>query len=111
MLAFLDIGPVSKGHTLIIPKEHYQTMMDLPDDLLCEAIKATKKIATAVMKAVEAGGISISNSNYAAAGQVVPHAHFHVMPRHANDGLKHWPQQKYLDNEMETYAEKIRKYL
>ena len=111
VLAFLDIGPVNKGHTLVIPKEHYETLFDVPDDLLKEVIVVVKKVSKAVKKGVEADGISLGMSNYKAAGQVVPHAHFHIMPRFSDDGLKLWPQGKYEEGEMDSYKEKIEAFL
>jgi len=107
VFAFLDIAPVNKGHALVIPKEHYETLMDIPDDILKEVSVIVKKIAEAVKKAVNADGISIGQSNYKAAGQLVPHIHFHIMPRFEDDGLKLWPQGKYKEGEMDSYREKI----
>ena len=107
VFAFLDIAPVSKGHSLVIPKEHYETLMDISDDILKEVSVVVKRLSSAVKKAVNADGISIGMSNYKAAGQVVPHAHIHIMPRFENDGLKFWPQKKYEEGEIESYREKI----
>ena len=111
VLAFLDIMPVHKGHTLVIPKEHYETIIDIPEDLLKEVIVVLKKVSKAVKEGVNADGISIGQSNYKAGGQVVPHLHFHIMPRFENDGLKFWPQGKYEEGEMDSYKEKIVKFL
>ena len=111
VFAFLDITPVNKGHSLVIPKEHYETLMDMPDDILKEVSVIVKKISSAVKKAVNADGISIGMSNYKAAGQVVPHAHIHIMPRFEDDGLKFWPQSKYEEGEIDEYKEKIIKFL
>lgn len=109
VVAFLDISPVNKGHTLVIAKEHHKTMMDLPDDLLKEVIVAAKRVSKAVMDATGAGGISIALSNHEVAGQAVPHAHFHVIPRFKGDGLKLWPQGEYSEGEMKEYMERIKK--
>lgn len=111
VFAFLDIGPVSKGHALVIPKEHHETILDTPDDILKEVSVIVKKVSAAVKKAVNADGISIGQSNYKAAGQVVPHIHFHIMPRFENDGLKLWPQGRYEEREMDSYKDKIVKFL
>ncbi len=108
ILAFLDIGPVHKGHALCIAKEHYKTAMDVPDELLKELIVVVKKVSKAVMKATGAGGINFALANHEIAGQSVPHAHFHVIPRHAGDGLKMWPQGKYGEGEMKEFSEKIK---
>ena len=109
VLSFLDISPVNKGHALVIAKKHYKTIMDVPDDLLKEVIVAAKRVSKAVMDATGAGGISIALSNHEVAGQAVPHAHFHVIPRFQGDGLKLWPQGEYSEGEMKEFAEKIRK--
>lgn len=107
--AFLDIGPVNKGHALVIPKEHHETVMDMPDELLCSLAVAAKKTCSAVMEATSADGVNLQMSNYKAAGQLVPHAHFHVIPRFEGDGFKHWAQGKYEEGEMDQYKEKIAK--
>ena len=109
ILAFLDIAPVNKGHALVIPKEHHETILDVPDDLLQKVIIATKKVSKALMKAANAEGLTVTMNNYKAAGQEVPHAHFHIIPRYSKDGLKLWPQGKYDSNEMEEYKNKILK--
>ncbi|MBN2454504.1 HIT domain-containing protein, partial [Candidatus Woesearchaeota archaeon] len=111
VLAFLDIGPVHKGHTLVIPKEHHETLLEMPDEQLKHVSVALKKVAVAVKKATECDGISLAMSNHEAAGQVVPHAHFHIMPRFENDGLKLWPQGKYEEDEMKEFGEKIRSHI
>jgi histidine triad (HIT) family protein len=111
VLAFLDIGPVNRGHTLVIPKNHYETVLDMPDDLLCVVSKAVKDVSGAVMKGVGAGGFNVLQSNFKVSGQLVPHYHVHIIPRAEADGLKHWPQGKYGEGEAEKTAEKIRKEL
>jgi histidine triad (HIT) family protein len=111
VLAFLDIGPVNKGHTLVIPKQHHETLMDIPDEILKQVIVVVKKACKAVKKGVKAEGISLGMSNYKSAGQVVPHAHFHIMPRFSEDRLKLWPQGKYEEGEMEVFREKIVSFL
>ena len=111
VLAFLDIAPVHKGHTLVIPKEHYETILDIPEDLLKEVISVVKKVSKAVKQGVKSDGISIGQSNFKAGGQVVPHLHLHIMPRYSNDGLRFWPQQEYEEGEMNIYREKIAKFL
>lgn len=107
ILAFLDISPVNKGHTLVIPKEHYENIYDIPEEILKEVIAAVKKISIAVKKGVNADGISIGQSNESSAGQVVHHIHFHIMPRFSDDGLKLWPQHSYEEGEIDKIKEKI----
>lgn len=111
VLAFLDIGPTNKGHTLVIPKRHYENLLDTPDDDLKEVMLAVKKVAAAVIKGVEADGFNIQMSNKEAAGQVVPHAHVHIIPRFNDDGLKLWPQGKYEEGEIQDIADKIKSFL
>jgi len=106
--AFLDIAPVNPGHTLVIPKKHFETMTEMTDDILSEVIVATNKISKAIMKGMDVKGFNIGLNNGKVAGQLVPHVHFHIMPRKENDNLKLWPQRKYEDGEAGEVAEKIR---
>jgi histidine triad (HIT) family protein len=85
-LAFLDINPRNPGHALVIPKKHYNTIMEMPDSEAGNLFKTVKRIAIAVKKGTNADGISIGQSNDRAAGQVIPHVHFHVIPRFLNEG-------------------------
>ena len=111
VLAFLDIGPVNKGHTLVIPKEHYRNLMETPDEVMEELIVTAKNIAKAIIKAVNADGLNLGISNEKAAGQVIFHTHIHLMPRFETDGFKHWPQGKYNEGEMESVKNKIVSFL
>jgi len=85
-IAFLDINPRNPGHTLVMPKRHYETILEMPDHEVAEIFKVVKKMAIAVKKGMNADGISIGQSNERAAGQVIPHVHFHVIPRFASEG-------------------------
>jgi len=111
ILAFLDINPVNKGHTLIIPKEHYERLEEVPDDLLKELIIAIKKIGKAVIKGVGAEAFNLGLNNGKDAGQLIMLVHFHIMPRFKNDGLKLWPGKKYEEGEAEKIREEISKYI
>ena len=106
-LAFLDIGPVNKGHTLVIPKKHYKNLLDMPEEELKGYMETIQKVSKAIIKGVNADGISINMSNKPAAGQVVMHAHFHLIPRFKDDGLKLWPQGRYKEGEAEEIKNKI----
>ncbi len=109
-LAFLDIAPVHKGHTLVIPKRHFEDLTKIPEKDLQELIKSVKKVSIAVEKAVKADGFNLNISNKKAAGQVIFHAHFHIIPRFENDGLKLWPKGfNYKEGEMQEFAKKIEK--
>ncbi len=111
-LAFLDIAPVNKGHTLLIPKQHYEDLFDMPEDMLALTGSILKKLSAAVMKGVKADGVNVGVNNKSAAGQIVFHAHFHIIPRFNQDGLKAWPHKKYENvDEMGTYKDKIQMQL
>jgi len=109
-LAFMDIGPIVKGHLLVVPKAHYAHLLETPAAILAKLIVIVQKIAGAQKKALRADGINIVQSNGRAAGQVVDHIHFHVIPRFASDGHHwNWNPQKYEDNnEMQKLGEKIK---
>lgn len=112
VLAFLDIKPTNKGHTLIIPKEHYETILDIPDTTLKKLIVVIKKLSKAVFKGTTADGFNIGMNNYKAAGQFVMHAHFHIMPRYEKDGLVEWGRKEYSDGEeIKETAKKIKSLL
>ncbi len=108
-IVFLDIAPVHPGHLLVVSKQHYPTLLETPDDIACHMFKILKKVGKALMKAVNAEGINVGVNNGAAAGQVVNHTHYHVIPRFSGDGLKPWPHQQYKEGQMKSVAERILK--
>jgi histidine triad (HIT) family protein len=87
-LSFMDIMPSSEGHTLVIPKEPAETIFDLSDDGAAALMRTTHKVAAAVKKALGSPGVMLFQLNGAAAGQSVPHVHFHILPRTAGIDLK-----------------------
>lgn len=89
-LAFLDITPVSTGHTLLVPKKHSKNVLDAEDDVLAKISPILKKVSIAVKKGTGADGINIHINNEPAAGQVVPHLHMHIIPRYSDDELHLW---------------------
>eukprot|EP01100_Stratorugosa_tubuloviscum_P013348 TRINITY_DN663_c0_g2_i1.p1 TRINITY_DN663_c0_g2~~TRINITY_DN663_c0_g2_i1.p1 ORF type:complete len:137 (+),score=71.48 TRINITY_DN663_c0_g2_i1:71-481(+) len=108
VFAFLDINPINKGHTLVIPKEQYADLFDIPDNLLSQVSIATKKISIAIMKATGAKGVNILQNNRPAAGQIVFHYHNHIIPRFENDGKKlDWVATKYEEGEKDEIITKI----
>ena len=107
VLAFLDINPVNPGHTLLIPKEHYETTLDTPDELLQAMAAAMKKIAPAVMRAVKADAWNLGVNNGAAAGQIVMHTHWHIIPRFARDEHRLWRGEPYVEGEAARVARHI----
>ena len=111
VFAFLDNAPVNKGHTLVVPKEHYKDLLAMPNDVLCEVIKVVKKISKAVVRTVKADGFNIGKNNGAAAGQAVMHSHFHIIPRFEGDGLNAWPHGEYEEGEENRVAEDIKSLL
>lgn len=113
IIAFMDIGPIIKGHALVIPRRHYPTLFDTPPDVLEKLILAAQKIAIAQKHALCSDGINVMQSNGRSAGQVVDHIHFHVIPRFNADGHHwNWKAQKYADgSEMQALADKIKNAL
>jgi histidine triad (HIT) family protein len=87
-LAFMDVMPQSDGHALIVPKAQAETIFDLSTDQLKDLIGITQKIAAAAKQAFQADGVTLMQFNGAAAGQTVPHIHFHVIPRYAGKALQ-----------------------
>jgi histidine triad (HIT) family protein len=81
----LDLGPASKGHALILPKEHYPNLYELPDELAGKAILLAKKMAVKMTKALDCDGFNIVQNNGEPAGQTVFHFHMHLIPRYKND--------------------------
>ena len=112
VLAFLDVGPVSEGHVLVILKQH-TARMDLTDSLvMAELAKVLPKLAGSVKDAMAADGYNVLCNNGASAGQVVEHMHFHIIPRKENDGVfNQWPSFQYPAGKAEAIAEKIRQNL
>ena len=112
VLSFLDIGPISDGHTLVIPKQHFEKLHDCPPQLLGEVALRLGKVALAVTTTMRSDGYNLLCNNGRAAGQLVGHLHFHIVPRRAGDGIfDRWPSYKYQQGEIEAIAAEIRKNL
>jgi histidine triad (HIT) family protein len=112
VLAFMDIRPVSEGHTLIIPKQHWIDVFDIPEELLASTHKIAKKIALAVKEAAQADGVSIVQQNGKAAGQDIFHLHIHVIPRFEGKKMPRFEELGVADREtLEKSAEKVRRHL
>jgi len=112
VLAFLDIGPVSDGHTLLIPKEHFAKLEDCPAELIGKVASRLGKISAGVVKATGADGYNMLCNNGRAAGQLVEHLHFHIVPRKTGDGVfDRWPSFKYPQGRIEKLAEQIQQLL
>ena len=108
-VAFLDRRPLFKGHVLVIPREHYETLADLPAALVGPLFTRVQRISAALPLALGAQGSFVALNNVVS--QSVPHVHVHVVPRTRGDGLRgfFWPRQKYADDaEAAAYARRIR---
>ena len=108
VVAFLDIRPVFKGHVLVVPRQHVETLAELPAELRDPLLEATQRTSRAVVSALGAQGSFVAMNN--TVSQSVPHLHVHVVPRTKGDGLRgfFWPRTKYASpDEAATYAAKI----
>ncbi|MEU0313310.1 HIT family protein [Nocardioides sp. NPDC006273] len=110
-LAFLDHRPVQKGHILMVPRLHLETLLDLPPDLHERFVANAQRLAAAVIDGLDAQGSFVAINNVVS--QSVPHLHLHVVPRTRGDGLKgfFWPRHKYKDGEQKEYADRLRAVL
>lgn len=108
VVAFLDHRPVFKGHVLVAPLRHVETLLDLPQDLMQPLMISAQRVARAVVDAVGAQGTFVAINNVVS--QSVPHLHVHVVPRTRGDGLRgfFWPRTRYGAGEIEEYADKIK---
>ena len=112
VLAFLDIGPVSEGHTLIIPKKHSSSVDQTDPLVMAEIAKVIPNIAASIKKTMVADGYNVICNNGVAAGQVVQHVHFHVIPRKVDDGVfGRWASFQYPDGKADELAKKIKQNL
>ena len=108
VVAFLDHRPVFKGHVLVAPLRHVETLLDLPQDLMQPLVISAQRVARAVVDAVGAQGTFVAINNVVS--QSVPHLHIHVVPRSRGDGLRgfFWPRTRYGAGEIQEYADKIK---
>ena len=106
-LAYLDINPFSKGHTLVIPKAHAAGLLDADDKMLSELVLRVKKVAAHVKEKLGCDGFNILQNNGEAAGQTVRHIHFHIVPRWNGDPLAFSNTKGDMD-ELKALAERIR---
>lgn len=108
-VAFLDARPVFKGHVLVVPRLHYETLIDLPPDLVGPMFGRVQRMAEAVESGLGSAGTFVALNNRIS--QSVPHLHIHVVPRNRKDGLRgfFWPRTKYADeSEAAAYAARLR---
>ena len=88
VLAFMDLSPATVGHTLVVPRDHWENIYEVPEETLTKLIAVVKRLCVAVKKTVDADGIMLIQNNGRAAGQVVFHLHFHVIPVSSNSGVR-----------------------
>jgi histidine triad (HIT) family protein len=112
ILCFMDIGPISEGHTLVITKQHVDKVHECPPEILSRTVSKLGRIAGAVAAAMNSDGYNILNNNGKVAGQHIQHLHFHIIPRKKGDGVfDRWPSFKYPEGKIDVIADKIRQKL
>ena len=109
-IAFLDIFPIGEGHTIVIPKKHYNNIEVIPEKELIEIIKTVKYLSKLLHDKLNFDGYNILQNNFRAAGQVVQHFHFHIIPRNFNDSRFRLaiPREKASDNDLDQIMKKIK---
>ncbi len=108
VFAFLDIAPINFGHTLVIPKEHHVSPSTLPETVAGRMFRIGARIGVAMKRKLDCEGFNLHLADGAVAGQVVMHAHLHVIPRGVEDGFHwNWRQLKYAEGQMAGIAEKL----
>ena len=107
VVAFLDHRPVFKGHVLVSPVRHVDTLLDLPGELMVPLLGTAQRVAQALGAALGAEGTFVAVNNVVS--QSVPHLHVHVVPRRKGDGLRgfFWPRTRYAEGEQAAYAARI----
>ena len=106
----LDLGPATKGHALILPKEHYANLYEIPEEVAADAMKLAKKLAKKMKDNLECDGFNLVQNNGEVAGQTVFHFHMHLIPRYKNDGNEDkicWNHLELSDSELEEIHQKL----
>ena len=104
----LDASPATKGHALILPKEHYADIFAIEEDMLTHVIQTAKKVATRMKEVLGCEGVNIVQNNGTVAGQTVFHFHMHLVPRYKDaEPMLKWTSQTFSDEEMDALAEKL----
>lgn len=107
-IAFLDIHPIAPGHVLVMPRAHHATVTEIPPELLQKTALAVQKVARRTVRAMEAEGFNLLVNNGRVSGQLIPHVHFHVIPRKAGDGVRYnWNPSSPSPQQLEEVREKI----
>ena len=108
VLAYLDINPFSKGHTLVIPKKHSAGLLDTDDETLAVVVSRVKKVAAHLKAALGCDGFNIMQNNGEAAGQTVRHVHFHIVPRWTGDDASSFVNRPGDMEALKALAEQVR---
>lgn len=103
-VAFLDIHPTTKGHTLLVPRAHIGSFAELSNEVASTLGGRLRTLAPIIANAVSATGFNLILNNSADAGQVVPHVHWHIIPRYRTDGLRAWPSTAISPDELHEVA-------
>ena len=104
----LDFGPATKGHALILPKEHAGDLYELPEESAAKAMTLAQKIGKTMVQKLHCDGLNLVQNNGEAAGQTVRHFHLHLIPRYVNDGQSiNWKPGKPSDEELEAIRKTI----
>jgi len=112
VVSFLDIAPVNPGHCLVVPKRHVETLLEMTQQELHVCMFTVQRVARAATRAAGAVGFNVLQNNGRCAGQIVPHVHFHVIPRSPDDGFQFgWRQGSYTKDELREFERKVRELL
>lgn len=104
----LDLGPATKGHALILPKDHAANLYELPDEMAAEAMKLAKKMALLLKSKLHCDGLNLVQNNGETAGQTVSHFHLHLIPRYKEDGQKiNWVPSEPSKEELKAVRKEI----
>ncbi|WP_075721818.1 HIT family protein [Roseburia sp. 499] len=106
----MDISPATKGHALILPKEHYANLYEIPEEVAADAMKLAKKLAKKMTDALQCDGFNLIQNNGEVAGQTVFHFHMHLIPRYKNDGNEDklcWNHVELSEEELEEIHQKL----
>jgi histidine triad (HIT) family protein len=107
-VTFLDLFPVSPGHLLIVPRDHYENLYDTPADVLAEVAATSKRVAAAIRRELAPDGLGIFQLNGAAAGQTVFHYHMHLLPRRMGDPMAIHGRVRGVPEELESISARLR---
>lgn len=111
-LAFLDIGPASRGHTLVVSKEELPDIYTIPPEMLAHVTQAVQRVALAIHAGLQPDGLNIVQNNGAASGQTVFHYHVHLIPRWNGDRvMQPWKTLEFESSELQAIAETIRRHI